>query len=216
MQKEDGISFSTEEYSSGRELLNNWRGSADIVLLDIRMGDPDGFETAKRLRSYSFDGIIIFITSLPQFALKSYEVRAFGFLPKPVTYGVFKNDIMQAIAEIKRKNPQQIIIKDKDRGIQRNLYTNEIVYVESNDHDITIITEKEMLNYSGTMNTLLASLAPYGFFRCHSSYIVNARYIDSIDKQSLLLRTGDTIPLSRTRKKEFMEALTAWLGGSNA
>ena len=48
---------------SGASLLANWRGlRADVIVLDIAMGDPDGIEVARRLRDSGCDSKIVFLT----------------------------------------------------------------------------------------------------------------------------------------------------------
>ena len=54
----------------------------------------------------------------------------------------------------------------------------------------------------------------YGFSRNHSSYLVNLFYVDSIEKTDIKLCTGEIIPLSKTKKKDFMIDLAACWGKS--
>lgn len=58
---------------------------ADLVILDIMMPFPGGMDTAKALRQKESHVPLIFLTSSPEFALESYEVRAFWYLLKPVS-----------------------------------------------------------------------------------------------------------------------------------
>ena len=59
-----------------------WR--PDIVFLDIKMPPPDGMQAAQQLRRRGFDGFLIFITILPEYVFKAFEVQAFDYLLKPV------------------------------------------------------------------------------------------------------------------------------------
>lgn len=45
------------------------------------------------------------------------------------------------------------------------------------------------------------------FFRCHNSYIVNCRYFDCLCGCEIILKEKIRIPLSRNRKKSFIENL---------
>lgn len=52
-------------YTSGSELLE-WINDFDILLMDVRMGDMDGLEVVKQLRSHSHpkhSPAVIFITA---------------------------------------------------------------------------------------------------------------------------------------------------------
>ena len=44
----------------------------------------NGMDTARELRQADTAVRLVFLTSSPEFALESYEVRAFGYLLKPV------------------------------------------------------------------------------------------------------------------------------------
>lgn len=46
----------------------------------------NGMDTAQELRQSDTAVRLVFLTSSPEFALKSYEVRAFDCLLKPVAY----------------------------------------------------------------------------------------------------------------------------------
>ena len=46
----------------------------------------NGMDTARELRQADTAVRLVFLTSSPEFALESYEVRAFDYLLKPVTY----------------------------------------------------------------------------------------------------------------------------------
>ena len=71
----------------GEDLLARHAASrADIILLDMIMPLVNGMDTARELRQSDTAVRLVFLTSSPEFALESYEVRAFDYLLKPVTY----------------------------------------------------------------------------------------------------------------------------------
>ena len=208
---ETGEQVRITEFSSGEELLTGYPYDTDILLLDIRMGAPDGMETARRLREFAPDVCIIFIRSLSQYALKSYSVRAFGFLPKPVTYPAFLNEVTQAAERIRRQTSRRVLIRDRERGRLLQMDVKDICYFEVKNHDIYAVTEKRRLFCRGTLNGLERDLACCGFFRCHAAFLVNCQYIASIDQQ-ITLADGTQIPISRSKRKDFLQKLTEYVG----
>ena len=85
----------------GRSMLRSSRAArpagahaasrADIILLDMIMPLVNGTDTARELRQADTAVRLVFLTSSPEFALESYEVRAFDYLLKPVTYDAWRS-----------------------------------------------------------------------------------------------------------------------------
>ena len=50
------------------------------------------------------------------------------------------------------------------------------------------------------------------FCRSHASYIINLAFVKSIEGLDAILTTGERIPISQTKRKEFMEKMTT-IGG---
>lgn len=85
----------------------------------------------------------------------------------------------------------------------------EIDYIESQDGQSVLHSQSEQFPSVFTMNELETRLTPYGFFRCHRSYIVNlqrVREVITYTKNSFSLVLDDsaktTIPLSKTKMAE--------------
>ena len=121
------IKYKLEIFNSGEELLENYQNDTDVLLLDIQMGQINGMDTARKIRSIDDKVEIIFITSLIEYALEGYEVRAYRYLIKPVKYENLKENIINCIKEIDIKNKYIIV---KEQGNQIKLDINEITYVE--------------------------------------------------------------------------------------
>lgn len=57
---------------------------ADIVLLDIRMPELDGIETAHHLNALEHPPAVVFTTAYDEYAVDAFEARAIGYVLKPV------------------------------------------------------------------------------------------------------------------------------------
>ena len=74
-----------DEARSGREALDVLgREKVDIVLLDIRMPEMDGIETARHIATLPEAPAVIFTTAFDAYALKAFEVNAIDYLVKPI------------------------------------------------------------------------------------------------------------------------------------
>lgn len=95
---ENQISTKLYIYENGDELIaTNMAEPFHIILLDILMPLLNGMDTARELRQYDKTVKIIFLTSSPEFALESYDVKAYSYLLKPVTYDMPRHRIKRFI-----------------------------------------------------------------------------------------------------------------------
>ncbi|WP_252501794.1 LytTR family transcriptional regulator DNA-binding domain-containing protein [Sporosarcina sp. Marseille-Q4943] len=90
----------------------------------------------------------------------------------------------------------------------------EIDYIESNEGQSFLHIKGESFPSPSTLNELEARLLPFGFFRCHRSYIVNLQKVREVitwtrNSYSLVLDNSEksTIPLSKTKMVELKEML---------
>lgn len=58
--------------------------SAEVILLDIRMPDMDGIETARHLATLDDGPAVIFTTAYDSYAVDAFDAHAIGYLLKPV------------------------------------------------------------------------------------------------------------------------------------
>lgn len=85
----------------------------------------------------------------------------------------------------------------------------EIDYIESVDGQVSVYVSEEAYPTSLTLNELEQKLTPFGFFRCHRSYIVNLQKVREIitwtrNSYSLSLHTSKeaVVPLSKNKLVE--------------
>ena len=69
---------------SGREALDQMAElRPDVMLLDIKMADLDGFDVVEGLKG-PFVPLVIFVTAFDHFAARAFEVSAIDYVVKPV------------------------------------------------------------------------------------------------------------------------------------
>lgn len=169
-------------------------------------------DAAQEIRKLDTSVQIIFITSLAQYAVKSYEVSALDFLVKPVTYYQFAMKLDKAIRVILRDQDVNLVVPTA-RGV-KVLPSREITFLEVSDHEMIYHTVSGVYRARASLNKLEAQLQGRSFLRTAVSHLANLRYVSEIDGNMLILTTGDRIPISRARKKEVMAGLAKYLGGT--
>ncbi len=210
IQQEIAEEVSAICFSSGENLLKDYDYSYDIVCLDIDMDGMDGIRTAKKLREKDMDVIIIFITNMAQMAIRGYEVQALDFIVKPVNYFSFAMKIKNAVNIINNGKNRNIMISTVS-GIQK-ISTNELLFAEVEGHYLYYHTVKGVFRQKSSLSELESKLKGLSFKRCNNCYLVNLKCVDSVSKDDL--KIGDIcLKISRSKKKEFLQALANYIGG---
>ncbi len=191
--------------SDGMDIVDEYKGQFDIILLDIQMKHLDGMSAAEKIRQVDSDVVIIFITSTVQYAVQGYAVDALGYVLKPVPYVAFAQLLEKALSrlESRKKASIQISVDEKTRKID----CDTILYIESQRNNVLIHTENEDYITVGPLKRFDEMLGTKGFSKCHNAYLVNLAKVEAVTKDEVLLATGIQLPISRARKKEFLAEL---------
>ena len=84
--KEREVNLTIYRFTNGDDLIDAQRsGCMDLIILDVIMPLLNGIDTARELRNMNQTVPIVFLTSSREFAVDSYEVKAFHYLIKPVS-----------------------------------------------------------------------------------------------------------------------------------
>lgn len=195
---EQNWNFDITQYESGELLfmdLEEQQCIFDLIILDIYMDGMSGMEIAHKIRKNGIQTPIVFLTASPDFALESYDVNAFGYLLKPIDA-----DKLTAVLErllVYYDRPRVSIQCDRRR---RYLFLDEIMYVESRNHNIYIHLAKGEILTSGEKLNNLEEEMDDRFLRCHQSFLVNMHFIADV-ADDFILKDGTRIPIRKRQHK---------------
>ncbi len=207
------ISITVETYSDGINFLDDYKGGADLIYMDIAMPQMNGLSVAKELRKKDSLIGIIFITTLGQYAVKGYEVNALDFLIKPVPYELFCIKLDKALKYIQKKIVPTFMYSTPTQ--LKKIPFNEITFIESREHYIIIHTvdgSEYKLRASLSDTFKLYDFENNDFAFANRSVLVNLSYVDGFEKNELTIN-GEIITIGRTKKKEFLDKLTSYVCG---
>ena len=203
------INYKIYEFSSGEELLSNYPKDLDILIMDIQMKIINGMDTARKIREFDQNLEIIFMTSFSEFMQEGYEVKAYRYILKPISERKISRNILPCINEIMKKKNNYLTINVKNY-VDR-IKIDSIVYIETDRPNILIYTNDNKYTTKMSISKIDKILREHGFFRCHNSYIVNLKLVESMNSNTL--KIGEKyIPISKYRVKELKLALTNILG----
>lgn len=172
----------------------------DIIILDILMPGRDGIDIGHALRESGYSGIILYLTSSTDFAIDSYDVRAFHYLLKPITPEKFFA-VLDAAADICTSRQNEYIMIQTANGPRRVLL-DEILYIERSGRAMRYVCDHEKIQTrtlrGAFRDAVQALLADPRFVLCGASFLVNLSRIAGIDGQEVLLDTGSVVSMPRT------------------
>ena len=208
-EKEKGEHIEITTFSDGDELVHKYKPVYDIILMDIEMKFMDGMTAAEEIRKVDTEVEIMFITNMPQYAIRGYAVNALDYVLKPVSYFAFSERLNKAISRIKKRENKMLVINLKG-GVFR-VDVSDIYYIESRGHDIIYFTASGEYVATGTMREIEEKMLPFNFYRGNKGYLINLAHVDGV-KDNCAIVKGKQLVLSRSRRKEFMECLAAYWG----
>ena len=193
-------------FNHGDALINSYQKShIEVILLDIMMPLLNGMETAHEIRKNDSVVKIIFLTSSPEFALESYEVRAQGYILKPVSQEKLSKELNELAIQYDEE-PKHLILKTAF-GYQKQ-YFHDIEYIEAQNKRVLFhLCSGQTLEIPEPLNHFEQQLLNTdGFFKCHRSYLVYLPNVNHFNNNELTTRSGQTIPIARGYGKAFKEA----------
>lgn len=183
-------------YTNGISLLEDIRyESFDAFFLDIGMPLIDGFDIAKQIRKNDPHVKIIFVTNKAELAHLGYIYNAFRFVRKNrLEKELFET--AKSLCESLSSSGEYMNFKNYSGEVLINI--NNVIYFKADDHTL-IISGPHEERVLGTMQELEENLKEKGFVRIHKSYLVNIRFIYSIESSSIRLFNDEELPMSRNR-----------------
>ncbi len=190
--------------------------SPEVVFLDIEMPGGNGF----KLLEGEVDFKVIFVTAYDAYALKAIKFSALDYLLKPID----KEELIQAVAKLELEDSEKERSKLENLGsflnqgeqrIALNLQeevrlvaVKDIIRIEADNNYSTIYLSNEQVLVSKNLGYYYDLLKDSGFIRTHQSHLVNRSIIEKLVKKdggSLVLKNGDSVPVSRSQKENILK-----------
>lgn len=211
-----------EDIVKGAKVIQ--KHQADVVFLDIRIGQHNGFDLLDLLGDVNFQ--LVFVTAYDEYAVQAFHYNALDYLLKPID----PDRLQEVIGRVKEErfkehlhhrldrsrkqlngdSPDTLVVSN-DQGYHF-LLLDELMRLSSNAGVTSFYTSKntDSISVARNIGTYEHLLSNPSFFRCHQSHIINFRWVSSYlfqDGGTIIMRDKKSIPLARSRKEAFLERL---------
>lgn len=179
------------------------QNNIDLIFLDIHLPEVSGLDF---LRSLEKPPAVILTTAFDEYAMDGYELDIVDYLLKPFSFGRFCVAVEKA--------EQRIVAQNRLSKNDNFFIKSGRAYVSVNRKDILYIhshLDYTELHYANgkhiaqeTLSYWEKSLHTFEFVRVHKSYMANIAAIDHIKGNRIYFANGDSIPIGRAYKDEFI------------
>jgi two-component system response regulator LytT len=186
----------------------------DVLLLDLNLMGRDGFTLLKNKLAAAFHTIII--SAYAEKAIEAFEYGVLDFIAKPFS----KDRLIQAFERLlqNRRSEYQSCkyLSVKKAGEIQLISLEDIDYIQADGHYTWLnltspIDDSKKILHSKNIEKI-NQLLPESFIRVHRSYLVNMRMVRSLklqegSKYTLLLNSGEEVPVGRTKYEQVKKLL---------
>lgn len=207
-ERENGVNCSVSVFSDAVQFLDTFRaGMFDLIFMDIQMPVLNGVEAAKRLRKTDSAVSLVFVTDLKNRIADGYAVEAMDFIVKPMNYLKFAVVMKRAAKRLSRPKSEVFL---QSGGDVFRVAVDDILYVEVDRNRCFYHTETGVIEIWSSLKKEEERLQSYPFVKANSCYLVHLMHIRSISGDTVQVG-GESLSVSRSRRRELMEAFTAYV-----
>lgn len=213
------------EYADGAEALEGLRqGGADVVFLDIRMPEIDGFALLDALPRER-QPLVVFVTAYSEHALNAFDVHAVDYLVKPLSPRRLHEAVERARVWMASRDDavaarmpampqggglQRLAVPDGAR--MRMVAVADIACLLAQGNYVEIVLAERSLLLRDTLTNLLDRMDPAAFVRIHRSRAVRIDMIDQVEPYGagqywLRLKGGRCMTSGRSYRGQLRDAL---------
>ena len=196
------LALQVSTFTRAADFLRSWKsGVFDLIFIDIFLDkDSDtasGIRLAEHIRREDTGCTIIFTTVSPDFALKSYSLKALDYLVKPISTADF-SQTMDYYLSMKAKRSSHYI-EVKESRVMVKIPIDTILYTDYFNHYIQIhLADRIVKTYMRFEDFSKLLLCYPQFISCYRNCIINLDKVVRLEKTSFVLTSVEHLPITRS------------------
>lgn len=191
-------SVSITEYSDSVYLSSviDAGDSHDVFFLDVEMPKVDGFQLADKIRNKLPAAIIVFLTSHSELAPDGYKFRALRYVSKLVLSQKLPEALEAVQKEFSALESGYLVVPHYTDALR--IPYNEILYVQHILRSSQIYTLRQgVIKDNRGLKAIYSVIGDKRFIYIDRSTFVNIDFIRELKGNEIILRTGESLAISR-------------------
>jgi two-component system, LytTR family, response regulator len=199
-----------------------------LLILDIRMPELDGFELLSTLNRQGFNPYVIFVTAHPDRSMDAFGVGAVDYLLKPFDEERLERALARAKkliaanagsdtgsavpSSLRTDDPTRLLLTDRGKVVVLSL--PDIEFIQSVARHVKIYADGRCHVCNQSLNELERRLSTSSFVRIHRSTVINVQHLAELHPSfhgdyEVVLKRGTRLPLSRRYRDRLAPFLLA-------
>lgn len=172
--------------------------SPDLILLDIRMPDMDGFEVCKQIKQNSYlstNAPVIFLTAeTDEESLKNaFAVGGVDYIRKPIIFQELKARIETHLTLFTHQNNLEFLLKVKSNEIKETLHIDKITALKN-----SFSLEEDIVNFqNGTL--LILDINDFNIYNKLNGFLYGNKILKAVAMELKSFKEGNLYKLSVDR-----------------
>lgn len=211
LKRFDHIEIIDECANADEAIASVKKNNPDLIFLDIQMPGKNGFDMLGELDKVPK---VIFVTAYDEYAIRAFDVNALDYLLKPVD----PKRLEEAVLRLDEQSapPKVQVLPEKEQGV---LVESDQIFLKDGEKCwFVTLSDVRMFESEGnyvrvyfnehkplilkSLNNLETRLDTRTFFRANRKYIINLRWVDTIENW---FNGGLLVKLKNENKEEKVE-----------
>lgn len=175
----------------------------DCYILDIQLGNVDGFTICRKIRDHDTKSLIIFCSHHEELVFQSFRHDVFYFVRKE-QLGQDMYEAMKRVSEHLRADQYYIYCT---RNENRKLLYSDISFFESVGNDLYVyLVNGDVLRQRKSFSELSKEIVMDSFIQVSRNYIIQKEAVSYMTAEYVMMNDGKKIPIPKSQKQKIINS----------